>query len=67
LSSFEKKMGGMIVRRHNHFRREPYPLGARGPRAGASPRRLPARSRAPAKIVESHEARTATRVRQRKV
>jgi hypothetical protein len=27
---FEKKMRGMIVRRHDHFRREPYPLGEKG-------------------------------------
>jgi len=33
------------------FGREPYPLGAKGPRAGRKTHRLPARSRAPAKPI----------------
>jgi hypothetical protein len=51
--------------RRDHFGREPYPReqGAAGARVAA--RCLPTRSRAPA-MIESDEARTATRVRRRK-
>jgi hypothetical protein len=51
--------------RRDHFGREPYPWeqGAAGARVAA--RCLPARSRTPA-MVESDEARMATRVRRRK-
>jgi hypothetical protein len=51
--SVNRIMRGMIAGgRCDHFRREPYPPGARGPRVRATARRPPARSRVPASMVE---------------